>query len=452
MSQLDAVTEPELAAAGGGPPPRRRGLRALMGLTGVQLLQLAAGLITGPILARALGADGRGALAAVTVPIALAPFLAQIGTGAFAVNRTAQGTSPRTVFGSIAVPLLLIGVVGTLVAPTVADQLTGGDLPTTPYLTIGLALLPVGLLLNLMLDIAWGLSLWRVLILARVVTPAALLLATVVLAITGTLTVESAAIVAIATGFTPALALLPVARRIWRPQLSTRIMRDAMSFGVRAWPGTLASLANQRLDQLIMIPLVPSRELGLYAVAVTIASLAGILTNQVATVMLPRVAAGEHAIVPLATRCMLLVVFGTGVLIAVGTLLFLVPIFGADFSQARELVLVLLVANLAQAGVVIVGQSLTAAGRPGAPSVGEIASLAVTIPGLILFLPAYGALGAATVSLLAYSVTFALLVSIAVRHFHHRPLDYVLPRAADVQFLRDLASPILTKIARLASR
>src|SRR4051812_1498094 len=167
------------------------------------------GLITGPLLARSLGADGRGLLAAVAVPLGLLPYLAQLGTGSFAVNQVAKGTAASRVFGSIAVPLVVVGLAITFSSPRLAHTLTQGKEPAEHYLTIGLALIPLGLLLNLVLDITWGLSAWRVLVVARALTPISLLISTTVLFLAGALTVSSASVLAIATGLAPALAIAP---------------------------------------------------------------------------------------------------------------------------------------------------------------------------------------------------------------------------------------------------
>jgi O-antigen/teichoic acid export membrane protein len=447
MSVHDPIVLEELgadAAPASGPSQ----LRAFTGLTAVQVLQLLAGFVTGPLIARALGADGRGLLAAIAVPLAIVPLVGQVGLGAFAVNRVAQGGQPGRVFGSLAVPLLFVGGLITVSAPWLADTLSEGREPVDKYLTIGFTLVPLSLLLNLLLDMAWGMSAWRVLALGRLLIAFLALVGIAVLYAMHELNVSNAAVVTIASAFAPVLVLLPVLRRIGRPRVDGGLMRTAVAFGFRAWPGTLASLANHRLDQLLMIPLVPARELGLYAVAVTVASLSVVLSSQLITVVLPRIAAGEHFLVPASMRALLLIVVATQICLAIGTLLWLVPIFGADFADARLLVLVLLPGWLAQAGVSTLGQSLAATGRPGAPSIGEIVSLVITVPGLILLLPPLGALGAALVTLVAYVVTFATQLIIAKRHFGHRISDYLLPRREDLLMIRQFARPFLARLRR----
>jgi O-antigen/teichoic acid export membrane protein len=447
--RIMSVSEPTSTVIAPGPAPSaRRHLKAFTGLTAVQVVQLFAGLITGPLLARALGADGRGLLAAIAVPLGVAPFVAQLGLGAFAVNRIAKGVAPGRVFGSIAVPLLVVGGAVAVSAPWLASLLSEGREPVDEFLTIGFMLLPLALLINLAMDVAWGLSAWRALASARGLVALSALIGIVVLYLLHELSVRSAAIVTIASAFAPVAALLPIFRRIGRPRPDRVMTRAALSFGVRAWPGTLASLANQRFDQLLMIPLVPARELGLYAVAVTIASLSTVLSSQIPTVVLPRIAGGEKHLLPQTMRALLLTVIATQACLAVGTVLLLEPVFGADFADARPLVFVLLGGWLAQSGVTTLAQSLAATGKPGAPSVGELVSLATTVPALILVLPSMGAMGAAIVTLVAYVLNFAILLVIASRHFDQRVSSYLIPRPDDLRLVAQVFGPTLRRLTR----
>jgi O-antigen/teichoic acid export membrane protein len=134
------------------------------------------------------------------------------------------------------------------------------------------------------------------------------------------------------------------------------------------------------------------------------------------------------------------VVVGSGALIALGTQLFLVPLFGADFAAAVPLVFVLLVACVWNAGLGALSQALPALNRPGAPSIGQFISVAITVPGLFLLLPALGAMGAALVSVAAYGTTFAVLLVITTRHLDHRVTDYVIPRARDLAMLAGIVA------------
>jgi O-antigen/teichoic acid export membrane protein len=415
-------------------------LGAFISLAGVQVFQLLSGLVTAPLLARALGAEGRGLLAAVAVPLGVSGYILQLGLGQFAVNRVAQGTRVNVVFGSMALPLVLVGCLVGALSPELAAGLSGGRQPIQRYLTIGFVMMPVTLLIFLSMSIATGLARWRTLAVGRLVSPLIMCLGVVVLAAFGELTLDRAIVLTLVSGLLPIVAVSPILRLGFPPSVKSRLVRDGLSFGSRASVGVIATMANQRLDQVLMVPLVPARQLGLYAVAVTIASLSAVLASQIVTVVLPRISAGESHLLAQATRYVVFVTLATGAVIAIATWLFLVPFFGADFANARPLVYVLVIGWVSLAGLTTLSQGLPAVGRPGAPSVGEMISLAITVPGLIVLLPTMGAMGAALVSVVAYTTTFAVLVVIAARHLGHRPADYLLLRRGDVAAVRSVAS------------
>src|SRR3974390_2061690 len=85
-------------------------------LTAAKVLASASGFITGPLLARALGAGGRGDLAAVQVPFLLAPVIIGLGIPAYAYRELPRGKDPREVLGSLGLPLVLIGILAAMAA------------------------------------------------------------------------------------------------------------------------------------------------------------------------------------------------------------------------------------------------------------------------------------------------------------------------------------------------
>lgn len=92
-------------------PRRRRGsdagffgvVASLTGLNGVIILT---GLVTGPITARALGAEGRGELAAIIVVLSLAPWVLDLGVSVWVGRERARGASRADVLGA-ALPVAL---------------------------------------------------------------------------------------------------------------------------------------------------------------------------------------------------------------------------------------------------------------------------------------------------------------------------------------------------------
>jgi O-antigen/teichoic acid export membrane protein len=305
---------------------------------------------------------------------------------------------------------------------------------------------------TLVLDVLWGRQEWRQLIIGRMMTPLVLLLLITTLSVTGELSVRTACAVFLVSTAVSLVIVGPALVRFGQPVFDRVLTHRAVHFGLRAWPGTLANLGNLRLDQLLMIPLVSSRQLGLYAVAVSISALSTIFTGQIATVLVPRFAAGDFTLVGPAVRATILTTVATDIVIAGASLLVLTTIFGQQFGDSRGLVLVLLAAGLPQAAGSTLAQVFGAVGRPQIATIAELAALAVTVPGLIVLLPLLGAMGAAVVSVAAYSVSFGVLVICAVRQFGYGLSEVLRPRAADAELIADAVRRTVPRRSRASPK
>ena len=423
------VAEPPPAGVGKG---AGYSTKVAGGLTAVTVMTMLSGLVTGPLLAHALGATGRGLLASVLVPLGVAPFIAQLGLGLWAVRAAARDVPVERIVGTLAIPLLIIGGLVAFASEPLAEAVLPEDESAQMCLRIGLAVLPVGLLVNVMSDVLWGKQRWRPMIIVRLIAPIGLLVATPILYVTESLTVTTAAALSIGLGLLPLpllVALLPAARR---PRADRHLMREALGFGLRAWPGTLADLANQRLDQLLMIPLLPPRELGLYAVATTVAVAGTAPAGAISSMVFPRVAAGDVHVLAPAFRTTVVVLVCTQGAIALSSPFAIPLLFGASFEDAVPLILILLPAWLLTALAPILAHALAGSGHPGPGSAAQLVGLGCTAVGLAITLPPLGATGAAITSVLAASVVLAYLIRATRRHLPVSARDLLVPRAEDL--------------------
>jgi O-antigen/teichoic acid export membrane protein len=430
------------------PPNAADSARAARGLTAVSTVTLLSGLVTGPLLAHALGATGRGLLASVMVPLGVAPFIAQLGLGLFAVRASARGVAVSRLIGTLAVPLLVVGGAVALAAEPLAAALLPESEAARLWLRIGLTLLPFGLLANVLGDVLWGQQRWKPLIVTRLVSPVGLLTVTPILYVTDTLTVTSAAALAICLGILPLFLLLSVLPQARRPRPDRRLMREALGFGLRAWPGALADLANQRLDQLLMIPLLPPRELGLYAVATTVAVIGTTPASAIAAVVFPRIAAGQvHVLGPALRVTAVLLILTQGTLALAAPLI--VPIaFGSSFAAAVPLVEILLLAWLLTALTPVLAHALAGSGHPGPGSIAQILGLTCTVIGLAISLPTLGATGAAITSVVAAAAVLGYLLGSTSRRLSMSLSELVRPRMTDYELGRTALRAVLSRRIR----
>jgi O-antigen/teichoic acid export membrane protein len=168
------------------------------------------------------------------------------------------------------------------------------------------------------------------------------------------------------------------------------------------------------------------------------------LASAMSTVLYPKFAAGEDLSVARSLRGGLFAVACLSAGLAAVSPVLLPLAFGTGFREALPMVFILLAAAVPLAGVGVLAAIFTAGHRVLQAGVSEIVALAVTVTGLVLLLPSLGGVGAAIVSLAAYSLNFTWLVLIA-RHDHGGRLrDYLFIRRAEIADLRHLARRLLT--------
>jgi O-antigen/teichoic acid export membrane protein len=410
---------------------------AVARLTRVNALIVLAGLITGPIVARALGVDGRGDLAAITAVLTVGPWVLDLGLSSWLARERARGVGREELLGAALPVAFACSLIGVVAAIPLSQALGQGRPVVTAFLQVGLFLMPVSVGLHTVAGLATGESRWGLVVATRVVGTVLPALGIVALAVLGRLTLISAAAAYLVGGFLGGLLFLQVVRGTRRLVFDRRRTAAASSFGVKSWLSTVAATANNRLDQVLMAGLVPSRELGLYAIAVTTASLALSLVGAVSDVLFPRVAEGDRAIAARSTRITMSLVATAGVMLAVLSPWLIPFVFGEAFTSAVPMVVILLMASVPMAGAFVLSFALIAANNPQAAMYAEFVAFAFTIPALILLLPDYGGLLAAVVSLLAYTIRFGMQLWFASRMFSMKYRAFLIPTRADLTWLKD---------------
>jgi O-antigen/teichoic acid export membrane protein len=405
-------------------------------LTVANALGAATGFVTGPLLARALGASGRGDLQAIIVPLQLTPIVLSFGITAFAYRTLPRGRKVDEVIGSLGLPLLLIGLIAAAAAVPLADAFAAGRETVRTYLIIGFLATPLALLIMLLSSSLAALERWRAVVVMSVIPFAVPFAAIVGLDALGRLTVATAAAATISGSMLAVVPGLPLLISARKPVLHLSLTREAASFGVRSWLGGLAQTANARLDQVLMITLVPPRQLGLYAVATTISGAFGPVAGAVSPPLMARIGAGEQHLMSQAVRMTVTVTVGVNLAVALVTPTLLPVLFGPQFRDAAPMAMVLLAAGVPLAGASVLSTALQADGAPLIPSIGEGIALVVTVVGLVVLLRPLQGIGAAIVSLAAYSASFMYQLVMARRRIGAPLSAFLVPSRADVHWLR----------------
>jgi O-antigen/teichoic acid export membrane protein len=384
------------------------------------------GLATSILAARLLGPAGRGELAAIQTWPAIVATVAILGLPEAVVYFAARQPHRAGSYLGSAMALALLSSVpfiglGYLLMPLVlAAQAPETIQAARWYLGIVPLFASVGMLGNALRG-RNDFAAWNLIRVAPNLSWLIILL--------GALAVGGAEARPLAAAYLATLALLflplggVVRRRVpgpFRPEVGEWV--PMLRYGVPSVASTAPQVLNQRLDQLVLVALVPPHLLGLYVVAVGWSVTVSPLLSAVGAVLFPQVAA-QHG--PADQMRVLAQGGRLGVLISVAMVLAMITltptalplVYGLAFADAIPVALVLVVATAISGINQILEDGLRGLGRPAAVMAAEAAGLGVTGAALILLLPPLGLIGAGLASVAGRgSVTLLLLLHLRRRY------------------------------------
>jgi O-antigen/teichoic acid export membrane protein len=303
------------------------------------------------------------------------------------------------------------------------------------FIELGLFITPYVVFAQMLQAAATGEERWSVTLYSRLIMTVGSTLVIVGLSLVGELTVQTVSATYIGVG---AVATIPFLVML-RPSLPWRfrgsVAREALRFGGQSWLATIATVSNNQLDQVLMAGLVPSRQLGLYAAAATVANVGQAFVGALAIALVPRVARGDRELAAKACRVTIAGTLSFGVAMAVASPVLVSVVFGDRFAPMIPMLRVLLVAGVASGLANVLSSIVIADGNPGAAARAQAAGFVITVPGLAIALPLAGGMGAALVSLASYA-TAAILLTMSARQSLKLPLRrLVVPTLGDATWL-----------------
>lgn len=433
-ARVNDVTEAPVSPSSGS-------LRRAVALTGVSsLLVTVAGVVTQPVLARALGAVGRGEMVAAIVPAVLAGSVATLGLPDALTFHTARrpGITRRALAWS-ALLLALLGGVCLLVTWAALPFLSDGDAPLGRLMMLAMALTIPVLMVNAFRGAAAGLQMWGTIAVESLLTAVLRVGGFVTLWLTGVLTPLIAVIVALTAPALAGLIYLPLLRRRRRAEQEPSegpVLGPLVSYGSRTWFGSVASMLVAKTDQILMTPLAGVRDLGLYSVATAVTDVP-IIFALTASGALNGVnsRSADPERVTKATRVTLLIGLVGCTVLGASAPLWIVPLFGAEFADAVVPTLMLFVAAVLYIPGPMAGAGLASSGRPGLRSIGFLFTFVANVIVFIVLVPPFGLIGACWASIAIALVQSSFMVLAAARVFGVRAREFVVPSASDAKLV-----------------
>ena len=419
-----------------------RPMHALFQTLGAQGIILGANLLTGIITARLLGPVGRGEFAAVSVWPQLLATIAMAGMSSAIVFR--MRSAPERAGAVVGAALLAGAAFGTLATITgvVLLPLLMKQYPPSLVLFAQICLVSVFVNVTHMIlkQALSGATQYSRSNFANVLPQVLYLPALLLLIPLKAMTARGAVLALLISGAVGVACLLPsFLRRVQVRLTGARAeFRPLLHYSSRAWLGELVFTLSTYADRLVLIPLLPPAELGLYAVAFSFSRLVQLAQPAILSVFFSQISgravADSKRLHDHALRALLLaLLIGCGLLWITGRPL-LAFTFGQEFAAANTIFrLLILEASLGVLSQVTV-QLFLACNRPGFISTLQGAVLALSLTLLMLLVPAYGAAGAAGALLISGIVRWLALLG-AVRWALRLPLPRLVFNREDLEFM-----------------
>ena len=428
---------------------------------GAQIAIYALGLVTSILIARALGAEGRGryylpVTAAMLVTVVFSVTLESANTFLYAERRFSLRELASN--ATLLAPLLGIPAAGALVAVYLmtADSLFAG---------VSLAdVLIVAVVVPFQIHLLWAMNVFQ---LSRRVSRSqmALLAGAVVqtvlvgsLYVAGILDVRAGLVLYAASLLVTWTMLMWWARDFapMRPSFDRRRVRATVGLGLKLHIGLIASYLLLRADIFLVSHFLGTREVGVYSLAVLLAELVVLLTNPLVIAALPFQAeasiqeAGRLSFK--AARFNLIFALALGVGFA-ATLWLVIPlVYGSEFDAAYPALVALLPGIAALAVSRSLGTWLTRQERPWVLTCLGVGAFVLNVALNMVLLPEVGLVGASIASTIAYAALAAAFVTWGMRITGLPLRDVLMPTTDDLRTAQRIAQQAAARLARVSGR
>ena len=398
----------------------------------VRLVEYLALGAAGVILARGLGAEGRGLFSLITGLAAMA--YAPVGLGVVSAGVYLAGQrrfDQQTLFSNSLAWGLCVGAVyavATAILLTLQDSAFG---LTRGEIAIAVAVGGIGMIGEAAMEFLLARGQMPAYTLVRLVTPLIWLLC--LLAVLGLGGLEVGIVAAAWLAVSVVITVIPcllIGRKLkLSPRVNVKALRQQISFGARGHAGWLLQVLNHRLDIFIVAYFAGAAAVGQYTIGFNMAELTWWVPVALGVVLFPKAStldpeANSQLSAAVCRRAMLVTLLVTLGLLAVGGPL-IILLYGRAFEASLTPFYVLLPSGILYTVHRVLSTSLSAQGMPQASLYGGAVSVPLMIGLDIALISRWGITGAAIASDVAYAVNAAVLLVLFVR-VTHLPWSQVL--------------------------
>lgn len=405
------------------------------------------------IIARTLGPEGAGAFSVALLLPTMLSQLFNLGINSANVYFVASGrfrlgdvwAASRdtmvvmSVFG-LGFGAVLILVWGEIAFPGVSQ----------PTLLLAMLVFPSSLLAGVVASLFQALQDFRAFNVTVLVQPSLSLVGIVLLWLIGGFNLFGAIMVLVISHTLALLVALAFLRRKTNLTASgtdrLTYLGVALRYGMKAHLGNLVSFLNYRLDLFLVNLIAGPASAGLYSVAVRLAEQLWIISQAVSTVIFPRLSSmTEDKVVRgvltsiMARWVLWITAVAASVLAGIAQPL-IVLLFGPTFEGSAFVLVILLPGMVLFSCARVLANDFAASGRVGVNLMLSLMVLAINTAGNLALIPAFGMIGAAIATTLAYCITLIAYLVLQSRLNNQPWTGFLVPNQQDAARLRHLMS------------
>lgn len=410
---------------------------------------MALSIATSIVLTRALQPEGRGIYAIVIFFASLMTYYSTFGIGQSAIYFVGKGHhSLSVIIGNTLALSALLSVLSMAMGVGLIWFFSLQFFPDvpSPFLWLGIVLIPVQLMLGIMTQLVLAIQNVRVYNLARLFQSAITLFAMVVFlwwrqgAVFSALGIEIFVSVGVCVLLWATLrnAVGPL---IYRPQFS--YIRGAIQYGFSTYLGSTLSLLHYRVDVFLINLFMKVSQVGFYSLSASLAEKISFFSDSISTLLFPRLAAEKdsvaaNSLTPIVFRTVLFSMMGMGGLVIVMGGILITLFYGTTYAPSILPLRILVVGTIAAGAWGVLESDFKSRGFP---LLGFLTTAVSTVLNVVLncfWIPRYGIVGAATATAVSYSLSLFVGMGIFCRLSGQSGLDVLLPRKRDFLLYRDV--------------
>lgn len=246
----------------------------------------------------------------------------------------------------------------------------------------------------------------------------------------------AASAVAVTIALVFSLAVVKLRTGTIRPGIDLRTWGEALRFGLRGQPGNILQYFSLRIDLVLVGALAGLVPAAIYLVVTRIAEVSTQVANAATSFLFPAVATvgAPSRLTGAVIRAVIVVVVAMSIGLGVIGPALLRILFGSPYDTGYAALVILLIASIPLSYSRLISGDIKGRGRPGLVSLASMIGVPITLLGDILFVPAYGIVGAAAVSLVAYAAT-AIALAMAYHNVSGVPAMDLIPTTTDVRLV-----------------